>query len=139
MEFIFSFKYAKAHVMSATEQPFHEEFVKEIEGMKTIWTLRNDDVYYFRWGAPDFVREFFENIPYEVSQGYYYGSDQYIWGREFLSTEPEPTRQIELEKKNLSGQRSELEKDLQRRNEELSLELRRYLAPPRGAEPVTNS
>ena len=31
IEFLFSFKYAKAHVMSATEQPYHESFVKEIE------------------------------------------------------------------------------------------------------------
>ena len=38
IEFLFSFKYAKAHVMSSTRQPFHENFVKEIEGMKTIWT-----------------------------------------------------------------------------------------------------
>ncbi len=52
--------------------------------MKTIWTLRNDDSYQYRWGAPDFVREFIQNIPHEVSRGYYYGSDQWIWGREFL-------------------------------------------------------
>ena len=32
IEFLFSFKYAKAHVISATTQPYHEEFVKEIEG-----------------------------------------------------------------------------------------------------------
>jgi glycosyl hydrolase family 67 len=98
VDFIFSFKYAKAHVFSSTTQPYHPGFVKDIEGMKTIWTLRNDDVYYFRWGAPDFVREFFENIPYEVSQGYYYGSDQWVWGREFLAREPESPRQIELAK-----------------------------------------
>ena len=98
VDFIFSFKYAKAHVFSSTTQPYHPGFVKDIEGMKTIWTLRNDDVYYFRWGAPDFVREFFENIPYEVSQGYYYGSDQWVWGREFLSREPGTPRQIELAK-----------------------------------------
>ena len=98
VEFLFSFKYAKAHVMSATTQPYHEEFVKEIEGMKTIWTLRNDDVYYYRWGAPDFVREFMQNIPMGVSRGYYYGSDQWIWGREFLMKEPESPRQIELVK-----------------------------------------
>jgi hypothetical protein len=98
IDFIFSFKYAKAHVFSATEQPYHEEFVKEIEGMKTIWTLRNDDSYQYRWGAPDFVREFIRNIPYEVSQGYYYGSDQWIWGREFLSLEPEDPRQLEIVK-----------------------------------------
>ena len=98
IEFIFSFKYAKAHVFSATEQAFHEEFVKDIEGMKTIWTLRNDDSYQYRWGAPDFVRKFIQNIPYEVSRGYYYGSDQWIWGREFLSRDPENPRQIEIVK-----------------------------------------
>ena len=100
VEFLFSFKYAKAHVMSATEQPYHEEFVKDIEGMKTIWTLRNDDNYYYRWGAPDFVREFIKNIPYDVSRGFYYGSDQWIWGREFTMKEAfaESPRQIELTK-----------------------------------------
>ncbi|MCF6333206.1 MAG: hypothetical protein L3J11_07975 [Draconibacterium sp.] len=36
IEFLFSFKYAQAHIMSATEQPFHENFVKDIEGLKTI-------------------------------------------------------------------------------------------------------
>jgi len=101
IEFIFSFKYAKAHVYSATTQPYHAGFVKDIQGkgnLKTIWTLRNDDIFYFRWGAPDFVREFIQNIPHEVSRGYYYGSDQYIWGREFLMREPETPRQIEIVK-----------------------------------------
>jgi len=98
IEFLFSFKYAQAHVFSATTQPFHENFVKDIEGMKTIWTLRNDDNYYFRWGAPDFVREFIRNIPHNVSRGYYYGSDQWIWGREFLMNDPETPRQIEIVK-----------------------------------------
>ena len=98
IEFLFSFKYAQAHVMSATEQPFHEAFVKEIDGMKTIWTLRNDDNYYFRWGAPDFVRDFIKNIPYEVSRGFYYGSDQWIWGREFTMKDAELPRQLEVVK-----------------------------------------
>jgi len=100
IEFLFSFKYAKAHVMSATKQPYHEGFVKEIEGMKTIWTLRNDDVYYYRWGAPDFVRTFIQNIPIDVSRGFYYGSDQWIWGREFTMKNElaESPRQIELVK-----------------------------------------
>lgn len=98
IEFLFSFKYAQAHVMSATRQPFHEKFVKDIEGMKTIWTLRNDDDYYFRWGAPDFVREFIQNIPHDVSRGFYYGSDQWIWGREFTMKESEEPRQIEIVK-----------------------------------------
>jgi hypothetical protein len=98
IEFIFSFKYAKAHVYSALTMPYHTGFVNDIGDVKTTWTLRNDDVYHFRWGAPDFVRTFIQNIPYDVSRGFYLGSDQYIWGREFLSTEPESPRQIELEK-----------------------------------------
>ncbi len=98
IEFLFSFKYAQAHVMSATTQPFHENFVKDIEGMKTLWTLRNDDNYYFRWGAPDFVREFIKNIPIEVSRGFYYGSDQWVWGREFTMKDAESPRQIEIVK-----------------------------------------
>jgi hypothetical protein len=100
INFIFSFKYAQAHVYSSVNQIFHQNFVKDIksENLKTLWTLRNDDIFYFRWGAPDFVRNFIKNIPYDVSEGYYYGSDQYVWGREFLgkcSTEP---REIEIVK-----------------------------------------
>ncbi len=98
IEFIFSFKYAKAHVYSSTTQPYHRGFVEDIGDLKTIWTLRNDDVYHFRWGAPDFVREFIQNIPHEVSKGFYFGSDQYIWGREFLAIDPEAPRQIEIVK-----------------------------------------
>jgi hypothetical protein len=98
VEFLFSFKYAKAHVYSSTAQTYHPEFVEDIGDLKTIWTLRNDDVYHFRWGAPDFVREFIRNIPYAVSRGFYFGSDQYVWGREFLSVEPEKPRQIEIVK-----------------------------------------
>ena len=100
VEFIFSFKYAKAHVYSSTRQTYHPRFVEDIResGLKTIWTLRNDDVYHFRWGGADFVREFIGNIPHDVSRGFYLGSDQYIWGREFLSTEPDSPRQVEVAK-----------------------------------------
>lgn len=100
IEFLYCFKYAKAHIYSATEQPYHEEvnFVEDIEGMKTIWGLRNDDTYYYRWGAPDFVREFIGNIPHEVAKGIYFGSDQWIWGRDFLTKNPVTPNQLEIEK-----------------------------------------
>jgi hypothetical protein len=101
VDFIFSFKYAKAHAYSSTKQTYHPAFVADITaagGLKTIWTLRNDDNYLFRWGAPDFVREFMTNIPHEVSRGYYFGSDGYIWGREFLSKTPATPRALEIEK-----------------------------------------
>ena len=101
IDFFFSFKYAKAHVYSAVEMPFHDEFVKTLRSrndVKTTWTMRNDDVFYFRWGAPDFVRAFIKNIPLDVSKGFYLGSDNYVWGREFLSTEPDQPREIEVDK-----------------------------------------
>lgn len=100
VEFLYCFKYAKAHVYSATEQPYHEEdnFVEDIKGMKTIWGLRNDDTYYYRWGAADFVREFIDAIPHEVARGIYFGSDQWIWGRDFLTKDPELSNQLEIKK-----------------------------------------
>lgn len=101
INFIFSFKYAKAHVYSSVNQVYHHDFVKDITGagdLKTLWTLRNDDIYYFRWGAPEFVRRFIKNIPYNVSEGYYYGSDQWIWGREFLGKYSGSPRKLEVEK-----------------------------------------
>ncbi len=100
INFVFSFKYAQAHVYSSVNQVFHQEFVKDIQGenLKTLWTLRNDDNFYFRWGAPDFVRDFIKNIPYDVSEGFYYGSDQYVWGREFMGTNSAEPRELEIVK-----------------------------------------
>ncbi len=98
IEFLYSFKYAQAHVYSSEKQAFHTQFVKDIAGNKTLWTLRNDDNFYFRWGAPDFVRSFIKNIPYEVSKGFYFGSDNYIWGREFLEKKPVNNVRLDIEK-----------------------------------------
>lgn len=100
VKLLFSFKYAQAHILSATKMPFHQKFVKDISDgdLKTLWELRNDDNYYYRWGAPDFVREFIQNIPLDVSEGWYLGSDQWVWGREFLSKNPKTPREIELSK-----------------------------------------
>lgn len=98
IDFVFSFKYAQAHVMSSTTQTFHREFVDSLGDLKTLWTLRNDDALMFRWGAPDFVREFIANMPAEPTQGVYYGSDMWVWGREFLSKQPAEPRQLEIEK-----------------------------------------
>lgn len=84
IDFVFSFKYAQAHALSSTKQTFHEGYVESLGDLKTIWTLRNDDALMFRWGAPDFVREFVTRIPQAPSQGYYFGSDMWVWGRDFL-------------------------------------------------------
>lgn len=87
VDFVYSFKYAEAHALSSTRQRFHEKFVADIGDAPTLWTLRNDDNYHFRWGGAGFVREFIQNIPAKNTRGFYYGSDQHIWAREFLSLE----------------------------------------------------
>jgi hypothetical protein len=98
VDFIFSFKYAQAHALSSTKQTFHQGYVESLGDLKTIWTLRNDDALMFRWGAPDFVREFIKNIPREPSQGYYLGSDMWVWGRDFLSRNAPEPRALEIDK-----------------------------------------
>jgi hypothetical protein len=98
VDFLFSFKYAQAHALSSTTQAFHRGYLESLGNLKTLWTLRNDDALMLRWAAPDFVREFVKNIPYEKSRGYYYGSDMWVWGREFLSGQSSLPRQLEIDK-----------------------------------------
>jgi hypothetical protein len=99
VDFVFSFKYAQAHALSSTTQTFHQGYLESLGNLKTLWTLRNDDALMFRWAAPDFVREFVKNIPYDKSLGYYIGSDMWVWGREFLDKQPRtPARQLEIDK-----------------------------------------
>jgi len=96
--FDFSFKYAQAHALSSTTQNFHRGYLESLGSLKTLWTVRNDDALMYRWAAPDFVREFVKNIPYEKSRGYYVGSDMWVWGREFLARDPKLQRQLEVDK-----------------------------------------
>ncbi|WP_197171181.1 hypothetical protein [Novipirellula aureliae] len=100
VEFNFSFKYAKARLYSNTKPTFVDEILRDApKGTKWWWNLRNDDIFYFRWGDADYVRAFLNNLPpAEQTEGFHMGSDGYIWGREFVSTEPDSPRQLEVEK-----------------------------------------
>ncbi len=103
-DFDFSFKYLYAHMYSDTKSEFIKPALQYIAaGMKMWLELRNDDIYSFRWGDPDFAREFINNLPSEDKlAGFYMGPDGYCWGREFLSTEPENPRQLVMKKQWLS-------------------------------------
>jgi len=98
VDFVFSFKYAQAHALSSTTQTFHKGYLESLGNLKTLWTIRNDDALMYRWAAPDFVRDFIGNIPREKTQGFYYGSDMWVWGREFLALDPKLSRQLEVDK-----------------------------------------
>ncbi len=100
IEFTYSFKYAEAHALSSTTQNFHTNFLRDVGDQPVLWTLRNDDSYVFRWAAPDFVRDFIRNMPTHPTRGFYYGSDQWIWARDFLDLHrsPDAPRQLEHDK-----------------------------------------
>ncbi len=99
--FDIGFKYARAHMYSSTNPPFAKPLLEEMEGfdVKCWWNLRNDDIFNFRWGDPDYARDFLRNLPpANKTAGYHMGSDGYVWGREFTSKHPEWPRQLEIEK-----------------------------------------
>lgn len=98
--FNFSYKYVKARLYAHTNPSFVDPILKEApKGTKWWWNLRNDDIFYFRWGDADYVRDFIKNLPSSnQTEGFHMGSDGYVWGREFVSTEPEFPRQLEINK-----------------------------------------
>ena len=98
--FDFSFKYAIAHMYSVPNPPFIKEALPHLSPKLRTWlTVRNDDIYSFRWGDPEFARAFIRHMPGpDKMAGFYMGPDGYCWGREFLSTEPETPRQLVMKK-----------------------------------------
>ena len=100
VDFDFSFKYVRARLYAHTDPPFADRVLAESPaGTKWWWNLRNDDIFYFRWGDPDYVRAFIGHLPPpEQTRGFHMGSDGYVWGREFVSTQPDSPRQLEIDK-----------------------------------------
>lgn len=98
--FDFSFKYSIAHMYSLTNPPFIRPLLTQLAPeMKTWLTVRNDDIYSFRWGDPVFARNYIRCMPpARILAGFYMGPDGYCWGREAIDLEPETPRQLVLQK-----------------------------------------
>jgi hypothetical protein len=98
--FELSFKYSIAHMYSIPNPPYIHELLPALPPGKRTWlTVRNDDVYSFRWGDPAYARAYIRNIPGpDKIAGFYMGPDGYIWGREYLSKEPDQPRQTVMAK-----------------------------------------
>jgi hypothetical protein len=63
--------------------------------------LRNDDLFVFRWADADYVREFLQNVPRDLMRfeaGFYMGPDGFVWGREFISKDPDLSGELEVNK-----------------------------------------
>ena len=99
--FELSFKYAIAHMYSITNPPFIQPALPNITQKHRTWlTVRDDDIYSFRWGNPEFARAFIRNMPGpDKMAGFYMGPDGTVWGREFISTEPEKPREQIISKR----------------------------------------
>jgi hypothetical protein len=97
----FSFKYSVAHMYSITNPNFIQPLIENIApGRKTWLTVRNDDLYTFRFGDPAYTRDYIANIPpADKIAGFYMGPDGYTWGRDFLERHPDPgPRPLVIEK-----------------------------------------
>ncbi len=90
--FEFSFKHSVAHMYSIPNPPFIKPLLENLApGKKTWLTVRNDDLYTFRFGDPSYAREYILNMPpADKLAGFYMGPDGYVWGRDFLERNPAP-------------------------------------------------
>ncbi len=99
-----SIKYSRAHLYSHTAPRFFEtdgtKSDLDLYNKKTWLNLRNDDIFYYRWGDPDYVREYVQNLPDPVqyTAGFYIGSDGYEWSRVFTSKNPLFQGDLEINK-----------------------------------------
>src|SRR6185437_5317376 len=98
--FDFSFKYSVAHMYSTAKPMFIQNLLKlMVPTMRTWLTVRNDDIYSFRWGDPEYARQYVSNIPgSERVAGFYMGPDGYCWGREFIDRDPQSPRELVMKK-----------------------------------------
>lgn len=82
-----SLKYAIAHMYSIPNPSFILPAMPLLSPQTQSWlTIRNDDIYSFRWANNNFARHFIKSIP-ETGKiaGFYMGPDGYCWGRDYLS------------------------------------------------------
>lgn len=82
-----SLKYAIAHMYSIPSPQFILPAMPLLSPQTQSWlTVRNDDIYSFRWANNDYARNFIKSIPdIEKIAGFYMGPDGYCWGRDYLS------------------------------------------------------
>ena len=100
----FEYKYSSAHMYSEPQPPFAAKAIQTLPPDRRLWlTFRNDDIYSFRWGDPDYVRAYLKGLPGpEKLAGTLMGSDGYIGGRDFSSIDSAKPPQLLIDKDWLS-------------------------------------
>ena len=99
-----SFKYAIAHMYSVPDPGMIKPLLPLLSPALRCWlTIRNDDIYSFRWADVDYARAFIKSIPSEDKiAGFYMGCDGFFWGRDFLTKDATSPRQTVMQKQWLS-------------------------------------
>ena len=83
----FSDKYSVAHMHSSTHPTFADETLNVLPEEKRLWLeVRSDDMYYTRWGDPDYIRDYLGGMPKQGQlRGFFCGTDGYTIGRDYTS------------------------------------------------------
>jgi hypothetical protein len=99
-----SFKYAIAHMYSVPRPSMIDPLLPLLGPHLRSWlTVRNDDIYSFRWADLEYARAFIKGIPGpEKIAGFYMGADGFILGRDFLTKDASTPRPTVMEKQWLS-------------------------------------
>lgn len=82
------FKYSRARMFSSERPTWFEKIYRDevVEHKIKVWmNVRNDDMFTFRWGNPGYANNYIKNMPKDVTAGYFWGPDGYIYGRDFHS------------------------------------------------------
>ena len=92
-------EYSSVH-MYATSHPTKLDSVVENlqDGSNFILLFRNEDCFNMRWGDPDFMIEFINNLPATKISGCMTGSDGYCYLRDYSSTDPDFQGQLYVDK-----------------------------------------
>lgn len=95
-----TFRYSRDRLYSSPMPPFYADLPESMRssGANWWWDLNNSDIFVHRWGDPDYVREYLAHLPLGQTAGYFVGSDNYVWGREFISVDYTEPRQLEIVK-----------------------------------------
>jgi hypothetical protein len=86
-------KYSQAHMHGAPVPDYLPgDYLSGLSatGLKTWFTVRNDDFYFLPWGDPEFIREYIAGWPDKDKYvaGVYIGSDGWVFTREVFSKSP---------------------------------------------------
>jgi hypothetical protein len=82
-----SWKYSNAHMYSSVNPQFEKLWNAwdevDMNDIKVLYTVRNDDIHTLRWGDYDYIRDYVKGMKKPFVQGFYWGADGYIWGEDF--------------------------------------------------------